>query len=576
MCRKDFNFLVLFIFLNLIENLLMSQQPPSQWDYQFPLDIAPKVSGSFGELRTNHFHSGLDIATQGKTGFPVHAADSGFVSRVMVSPGGFGRAVYINHPSGYTSVYGHLDKFVPRIDSIVTKIQYEEESFKVDLSFDKNEIVVKRGEVIGYSGNSGSSGGPHLHFEVRRTRDERPVDPLVFPNPVKDDVRPYIYGIKVYPLSEDATINGAGKAMYYPAVFYNGAFHLKGNPVISASGIIGVGINVIDYYSGSWRKCGVHSILLSCDDRPVFKYQMDGFYFRDTRYINSYIDYAEKVTTGRTIQKSYVDPFNKIDLYQTNERHGKLKMLPGKTYQLVYVVTDINGNKSTMEFPIKGDEMYVSKDSIEDEKKLVIDASKPFFFEKDGYSVSFDRGSFYRNIDGNIELRKSFISLAGGVFSILDKTIPVHKPFEIKIPFPDTLDMKGVCGATFSNNLVRKYAGGYIDGSYFVIKTRVCGEYFLTRDTVLPDVILRNPPHQMNYQGRKEIVVKVKDDFSGIESYEGRIDGKWALFEYDIKNEEIICILDQVPFLKKGKHELVITAADGVGNTNTLRTNFRY
>ena len=552
-------------------------QAPAPWNYHFPLDITPKVSGSFGELRSNHFHSGLDLATRGKTGFPVFAAESGYVSRISVSPGGFGKALYITHPNGYTTVYAHLNQFNHAVDSALTALQYKKESFSVNAYFESGEYPVSRGEIIGFSGNSGSSGGPHLHFEVRQTRGQKPLDPLAFPNPVKDDIRPQIKGIKIYPLSDDALINGKHEARYFPCVFYDGAFHLKHAPRISAGGRIGVGIEVIDYYSGSWRPCGVHSIDLKINGQPHYNYTMDGFYFRDTRYLNSHIDYAEEVKHNRAIQKSFVDPFNKIDLYDVGAHRGEVLISDSGQYEFRYAVQDITGNISDLTFRIAGVPPVKLTHGNKPPKQALIDPAVPYSYEEDGYTVSFPAESFYRSVRPEFEVKKSKQSLTGKVFSVLDETIPIHKRYEIKIPIPMPLDKKGLCGAKISDNGKPVYAGGQVEDMHYVIRSRSGGDYILVKDTVPPKIKIRNKPAGMDYSRRKEMIAILKDDFSGIDEFEGRINGKWTLFEYDAKNDRIICKFDKVPFLEKEKeYELLIEATDQAGNIDRLETRFRY
>ncbi len=215
-------------------------QKKDEWDFQFPLGIEPVVSGSFGELRANHFHSGVDFATQGRIGLPVFAIDNGHISRIVISPVGYGKALYIEHSNGFTSVYAHLNDFAPKIESIITNLQYEKESFAIEQYFRPGEIVVKKGEVIAYSGNTGTSGGPHLHFEIRETEQQKPVNVHFFNLPVKDDVSPHIEAVCIYPLDDNSTVNGKNTPLYIPAVFSQGQFYLKGNPKIQA--ILGLGL----------------------------------------------------------------------------------------------------------------------------------------------------------------------------------------------------------------------------------------------------------------------------------------------------------------------------------------------
>ncbi|WP_291854782.1 M23 family metallopeptidase [Marinilabilia sp.] len=573
---QKLNIFLSYILLFLLSGITIAAQPPAEkWEYHFPLEINPKVSGSFGEIRSNHFHSGLDITTQGKTGLPVFSADDGFVSRISVSSGGFGKALYIDHPSGYTTVYAHLESFSPVLDSLVLALQYQNESFSVNKYLAPGQYPVNRGEVVAFSGNSGSSGGPHLHFEVRVTEGQKPIDPLVFSTPVRDNVRPHISGIKVYPLSRGASINGLHQPQYYPAVFYDGAFHLKNSPDIKATGTIGVGIEVLDYYSGSWRKCGIHSIDLTANGDSVFSYIMDGFYFHDTRFVNSHIDYAEKMTSGRSIQKSFVEQYNSIDLYEFNAQRGKITMEPGVVSQFSYLVKDVTGNYSSLNFQIEGDR-FLSADSGAESSQQHIDAGSPFFFEQTGHLVIMKQGTFYTDVTGQIYVRESFISESGSVFSVLDKTIPVHNGFEIRFPLSDSIETSGLCGAVLDGNLKPQYAGGEVVGSEFVINSRVCGDFLLVKDTLAPVLYLKNQPYHNNYMSRKRMIVRLKDDFSGIAGYNCSIDDQWALFEYDAKNNELICYFEKVPFLTKGTHILSIEVSDNAGNKEVLETSFSF
>lgn len=570
------NIFLFYSFLFLIFHISLSAQEKSHsWDYHFPLDLEPKVSGSFGEIRSNHFHSGLDITTHGKTGFPVYAADEGFVSRIAVSPGGFGKALYIDHPSGFTTVYAHLESFSSMLDSVVMALQYQKESFTINEYFEAGQFPVNRGEVVAFSGNSGSSGGPHLHFEVRETEGQKPIDPLAFVTPVEDDIRPHISGIMLYPIGEGSSINGENESVYYPAVFYNGAFHLKHKPDIKATGTIGVGIDVIDYFSASWRRCGIHSINLQVNEKPLYSYVMDGFYFHDTRFVNSHIDFAEKMKTGRTIQKSFLEPYNSVNLYDVDARRGRVSMEPGIDFEFSYLVKDMAGNASPLNFMIRGDRFLASKTKT-DSNQLFIDAGKDFSFEEAGHSVIMEKGTFYDDVTGSISVRESVISESGTVFSVLDKTIPVHNRFEIKIPLADDIETTGLCGAVLDGNLKPQYAGGEKNGSHFVIDSRVCGDFLLVRDTVAPVLYIKNKPSRMNYENRSRMVVRLEDDFSGIGGYECYIDERWALFEFDPKSNELVCYFEKVPFLTKGNHQLVIEVKDNAGNKEVLQTSFNY
>lgn len=232
------------LFLLLFSSLLRAQEAY----YTDPLKIPLLLSGSFAELRSNHFHSGIDIKTQGVTGLPVYAVADGAVSRIVVSPTGYGNALYIDHPNGTTSVYGHLLRFSPEIQNYVKDKQYEKQSFKVDLKVPSYLFKVKKDEEIAKSGNSGSSGGPHLHFEIRDTKSEEPLNPLEYGFSVVDNTPPKIFSLLVVPLSDTSTVNQQRTEKSYPVVFYDGKYHLKNNPIIPAYGEIGFAIQANDYF----------------------------------------------------------------------------------------------------------------------------------------------------------------------------------------------------------------------------------------------------------------------------------------------------------------------------------------
>ncbi|MFW6389418.1 MAG: M23 family peptidase, partial [Marinilabiliaceae bacterium] len=240
-------------------------------------------------------------------------------------------------------------------------------------------------------------------------------------------------------------------------------------------------------------------------------------------------------------------------------------------------VKDVSGNVSDLKFKLKGTSPQVSKHSGDGEKPPTIDPSKPYSYEEDGHSVSFPFESFYRKIPAEFDVRESDRSLSGTVFSVLDETIPVHKGYEIRIPIPSDLETDGLCGAVLPENGDPEYAGGQAEGTHFVIKSRSGGDYILVRDTIPPKIRIKNIPSGRDYSRRNKLMMEVKDDFSGIDQYNATINEEWALFEYDAKNDQIICYFDEVPFLKAGnEYDLVIEATDQAGNNEKLKTRFSY
>ncbi len=544
-------------------------QDKKEKEFHPPLKIKPVVSGSFGEVRPNHFHSGLDLTTNGKTGYRVYSAADGFVARIKVSPSGYGKALYIQHPNGYTTVYGHLERYAPKIDSIARHRQYENRSYSIELFFKKGEIPVKKGEVVAFTGNSGSSGGPHLHFEIRKTASQKPMDPLLFRDDVADDVKPKIQGLKIYALDSNSFVEGKHHSKYLQAVFYDKQYHPKGKNVVRASGKIGLGIQVLDYFSDSWRKCGVRSIELQLDSTEIFKSDVSTFSFAETRYVNSLMDYAEKVHTGKVIQKSFVEPNNRLSIYKELKNKGVIDLKPGDEHQVRYIVSDASGNKSVMSFTLKGVEYpngQPASGGEDDERKIAWD--KPFSFESSGVEFKINLRSLYTDEPFYFEVDNDSSGFLSPVYVIGKRDIPVQKYFTVSITVPDTVtipkDKLLIAGVT-TKGKPYSIGGKYEDGKV-IVKTRNFGKFTLYYDTVPPVAKLYRVPSGLNYKGRKSIYVKIYDNMSGIDDYNCYIDGKWVLFEYDAKNYRLTGFKDQFPKFKPGKHKLKIVVKDAKGN----------
>ncbi|MBR8535464.1 M23 family metallopeptidase [Carboxylicivirga sediminis] len=538
------------------------------------MKLKPSVSGSFGELRSNHFHSGLDLTTNRKTGYRVYASDKGHVSRIKVSPYGYGKAIYIDHAGGYTTVYAHLERYSDRIDSLVRAEQYKQQSFAVELFFKPEEVPVEREEIIGYSGNSGSSGGPHLHYEVREQATQKPINPLFFRDDIADDVRPQVQGMKLYCLADDASIDGQHKDKYIPAVFYEKSFHPKGTKTFTAHGKIGIGVQVLDYFSDSWRKCGIRSIDLFMNDTLVYNFLIDKFSFAETRYLNSHIDYAEKVRSGKVIQKSFVEPNNRLKLYgKKNTYTTELKEGDKKNFK--YLIEDFAGNQSVLEFSILG-EKALNIDSQPKEEALVqVSYNSTFTLDTLGFELSIPANALYT--DANLFIHKEEKqNMIAPVYFIGDRYTPLHRSMKVSIPVPDSLlkysDKLCVAGVSGSDKIYS--LGGKMGNGRMSTETRSFGKFTLAVDTIAPSIKLRKAPEGNNYSARKTIELIISDSFSGIRSYDCYINGQWALFEYDAKNYRLTGSFKHMPFLKKGKHELTVKVVDNRGNVTTKTYNF--
>ena len=361
-----------------------------------PVKIPLALSANFGELRIDHFHSGLDIKTQGVTGKEVLAASDGFIYRISVSPGGFGKALYLRHPSGYSTVYGHLDRFTPEIEKYVTDRQYEKKSYLVTLFPQRENFPVKQGDLIAYSGNSGSSSGPHLHYEVRKSDTEIPVNPLLFEFGTGDNIEPVIEKLVIYPINRNSFINDRNSMKKINVSGGHGNYYIPEENEIRIKGLTGFGIKAYDLLNDSYNKCAVYSIELSVDSISLFKYVMEGFSFNESRFINSHIDYETYMRENIYIERMFVLPNDKLDVYKDVINRGIFDFKDNLTHHVEVVVTDINNNKSTLTFKVKPDGVNVPEVAKEMNKNLkIMPFNKSNRFISDGISVNIPNGALY-------------------------------------------------------------------------------------------------------------------------------------------------------------------------------------
>jgi homoserine dehydrogenase len=323
-------------------------------NYTPPLKIDLRLSANFGELRDSHFHSGIDIKTNGSVNQPVYAVADGYISRISVSPGGFGRALYIDHPDGHTTVYGHLNAFSPNIAEYAEQKQYELERFRIDLFPTPNELPVKKGEQIALSGNTGSSGGPHLHFEVRDTRTQDPLDVLdFFGNAVVDTQKPDIRGIAFYPVKGKGAINGSNTPLRLTITKNKAGTPLPPGNTISAWGRIGVGVKAYDRMNGQNNIYGIKHVRLFVDEQLVFRSTINRFSFSKTRMLNSFVDFEEVRNRNSYYMKSFVEPGNTLPFYET-VNNGFIDIDEERAYRLRYELEDYHGNTLVYPFVVNG------------------------------------------------------------------------------------------------------------------------------------------------------------------------------------------------------------------------------
>lgn len=562
--------LALVCFMSQAQQIFSSNTYPLV-DFRPPLNISPPaLSGSFGELRANHFHSGLDFRTNQREGYPVFAIADGYISRIRVQNSGFGLAVYIDHPNGFTSVYAHLQRFNAKIGKQAKSLQYKKESFEIDEFSQRDAISVHKGEIIGYSGNTGSSGGPHLHFEIRDTKSEATINPQLFGINIPDNIPPTIYSLYVYQL-DGKPFNETIPKKNIDLVGSPGSYSVKNGGPLMLGGEVGFGIVVNDRHAGASGKNGVYSIELELDGEKVYTSSMERFSFENSRAINSHIDYPTYQKTKISIQKSFVDPGNPLQIYHGLINSGRILLTDGKPHTLKYTITDARGNKSVLPFHViaKEGSAYKVNKSAQLDGTFLYDQTNEFF--TDNVKAILPKGTLYNNLDFKYQFTAKPSSNAfSPVHKIHTNLTPLHKGFELWIK-PDS-SLNKYKDKALIVNVNRVSQGGNFEDGFVKANPRTFGEFFVTIDTIAPTIIPLNIAAAKSSKGVGKMSFKIRDNLSGIKSFNGYIDGKWVLMEFDAKSATVWHTFD--PSLSSVKHSFVLIVTDMKNNTKRYSINF--
>lgn len=545
------------IFSFLISFLAISQNEIPTDYFAKPLDKVLVLAGNFGELRANHFHAGLDLKTNHQIGMPVHAAAQGYISRINISPWGYGKAIYIQHPNGYTTVYGHLSRFAPKIEEYIKTRQYKNESYQIEVYPSAKELPVEKGELIALSGNTGGSGGPHLHFEIRDSQ-QHPMNPLLFGIEVKDNRAPRIDGVFVYPIGEDAQVNQSAQRQKLNLMKQSDGSYEAAK--IEACGEIAFGISTIDQQDLAPNPNGVFKIEASLNDDKIFQSDFTKFSFSETRYLNQLLDYEYYQKHRKRIQKLYVEPNNPLSIYSNLSNFGKVDIREGLSYNYVISVTDYNGNESLIKIPIEGKFSEHITPKPDETTNYFVNANKAAMFEDKGIDVYIPKNSLYRDTFLDISFDTEKVHLHEDV-------IPIHHNitigFDVSNYKPE--DRKQLYIARLSKFGKPYYSSTTKEGDRFTTKTRTFGTYTLASDTVAPKITPLNFRDGQWISNNKTLQVKITDDISGIKSYRATVNGKFLLMEYEYKDNTLTHYFsDEV--LSETENNLRIVLTDNVGN----------
>ncbi|MBA4153262.1 M23 family metallopeptidase [Flavobacterium sp.] len=557
-----YTLLLLFASIN-----AFSQVNYPQNDFISPLDIPLLLSGTFGELRSNHFHSGLDFRTQSKTGFNVYATGDGYISRIKISTFGYGKALYITHPNGYTSVYGHLLKTAPKIDAYLKEQHYKEQSFEVDLFLGEGVLPVKQGEIIALSGNSGGSGGPHLHFEYRDSQTEKIINPLFFglDAKIKDTKVPVVNEIVVYPISDDAVVNQSQQPISIPLSLQKDGTYLASK--VLAKGKIGIGVNTYDGSDNNYGKNGIYKMQTYLDGKPAFDIAFNTFSYDETRYINAYIDYYRYKKMNQRVQKMYYTKKYPLSLISSSLTDGIITIPPNITSIYKIEIADFNGNKTAVTIPIESADQEVKIPKAIKKTNYFIKSDNEYIFEKDKISVFIPEQTFYDDFHLKFDVKDKVLYLH-------DDSTPVHSNFSVTFEedsIPDA-DRDKFFIATI-NGKKTYYNSTKMKEKKFTTWTRNLGEFRLIKDSISPKITSVNFQEGKWLSKQNDLQFEITDDLSGIKTYTGYLNGKWILFDYDYKTNKITHDFSDNVVIE-GRNELKIVVTDNVGNSTIFESHF--
>jgi hypothetical protein len=546
--------------------------------FRLPLDTALVLSGTFAEIRTNHFHSGIDISTNEREGKDVHAAADGYVSRIKVAPDGFGKALYITHRNGYVTVYGHLQRYNDTIEKVVLAEQYKRESFAVEIFPGENQLPVKQGELIAFSGNTGGSEGPHLHFEIRDEKTEEPLNVLDFGFNFLDSMPPQIESLVIYPLSGTSSINNSCRKKIIPLTKSGKAYALKDTSLITVNGRIAFGIETFDTQFAGGNGIGIKSVELWLDGKRIYNYSISRFRFDESKFVNANIDYQERVLSGKKIIMCHRLPGDNFSGLIKGDS-GTADFYDTIMHQAVFKVSDFHNNTSEAILNFKSSNAKSRSCNVvtpaANDTTFFVSSYKTFI--KTTNDFSFSSGKFPSLYDDHyivISKREKNKKLYSKIYKIGEPTIPIHNAFNLSIKpekLPKRLFPKALIVKIDDSGYMSSAGGEYKDG---FVNTSVSsfGNFAVAVDTIPPVI----KAHNLSTRGGKEKIffkIKITDELSGIGTYRATINKKWMLMEYDAKTGTLT---GQKPIEEKGTYNFELIVTDKKGNKSKYSAVMNY
>jgi len=553
-------------------------------DFHSPMKIDLILSGNFGEMRDNHFHTGLDIKTEGVEGQKLYAIEDGYISRIRISPWGYGLALYIDHPNGLTSLYAHMRNFSGAIDSMAYEKQKKNESYVLDEKVLVDSFFVKKGEFIGFSGNSGSSFAPHLHFEIRETATEHAINPLLFKSfrvKIPDTTCPTINGVKIYAVTAKGYMI-PGKTAYYSCKLVGSKWVLNDNNPIDVNALItensylAFGFNVTDKLNSAGNVCGIYQTQFSKGEETKHEMKIDYMNFDHNRFLNTHQDYFEFDQNGKHIHKQFKTDVNPLPIYAIDNGLVNWADCEG-SYN--FIAQDCYGNKLSISFSL-------AKPTAKGAKNPYDKTSDYFFpdsvntYLKENFQALMEPATFYEPMQKifKIDTASKYMT---PIYQFGEFAVPVQAKFDVRLKVPKLragfpLYKLGIGLINDKGNL--SYVGGdYVDG-WVEGNPRNFGKFVLIVDSIAPIITPLDFAEGKIITKFKNLQLEITDNFAGVTMYKAYLNGKWCLMEYDRKAGKYIIPIDEhsKPLLRTGNNRLSIVAKDAKGNEKEVGFNLVY
>lgn len=536
-------------------------QPYPQYTQQ-PMAISPDISGGFCVMRSHHFHLGLDFRTNRQEGKSLYAIADGWVKRIKISHYGYGKLIQIQHKDGYISHYGHLSAYASPIDSYVKQIQYDRKSYEIEIFLEEGEIPVKQGQVIAYSGNSGGSTGPHLHFEIRDSSNTYVYNPLLFGIKIADTKAPILKGLRVYKGGADPYTISIKKDKY-------GAYYMSGQSYISASCFMNLAYNAVDPQDGSGFKNSVYHTQLFVDDKLAFEWKMDKLKIEDQRTSDYHMDYAYWVETGEYYEKLWVEPTNNLSFYN-RDIAGLFEQLTNGSHTIKIKLSDFYKNTTSFSFKLNyTDEGCYQEESIDIKPANYIDYNRDEKVQSQNGELSIEIPA-YTFFEDYYELTPVVTSTNNTMgemnFTIGDKHIPLHNAFKVDIKTNHRqYPINKLCLVYYGKEGKKKfYQPSSYQGDILSVWIKDLGSFSVWADTTPPVIKKMNIRDSMYVMYNTKVTTVVTEELSDIAKYNVYIDGVWHLTEYEYKADLLTTKLPEG--LSPGPHTFEIEVLDGLSN----------